>query len=191
MFSMSLFFLRHLKTNYNRDNIISGKENSEILSGQKIINLPTTGIKFDVVLCSPLKRCHSTLSLIPKDYMLSIKYMNELSERDMGVLEGIGRAEAKAKYPYLFCGSKIDVSADIPDGESIYELQKRLEVIANYINYNQDKNILICSHNQTMKILYFTLNGILVTNDAWQCINFPNGVLINVSDWMNLQVYSR
>ncbi len=105
---MSLFFLRNLKTSYNRDNIIAGKENSEILSEQKIINLTITGIKFDVVLCSPLKRCHSTLSLIPKDYMLSIKYMNELSERDMGVLEGIGRAEAKAKYPSLFCGSKIE-----------------------------------------------------------------------------------
>ncbi|MCM1228068.1 MAG: histidine phosphatase family protein [Clostridium sp.] len=185
---MSLYFLRHLKTNYNRDNIISGKENSEILSGQKIINLPTTDIKFDVVLSSPLKRCHSTLSLISKDYMLSIKYMNALSERDMGVLEGISRAEAKIKYPSLFCGSKINVLADIPDGESIYEVQKRLEVIANYINANQDKNILICSHNQTMKILYFTLNGILVTNDVWQCINFPNGVMINVSDCMNLQI---
>ncbi|MDE5736931.1 MAG: histidine phosphatase family protein [Oscillospiraceae bacterium] len=188
MFLTSLFFLRHLKTIYNRDNIISGKEDSEILSGQRIINLLPTDIKFDVVLCSPLKRCRSTLSLIPNDYMLSIKYMNELSERNMGVLEGISRAEAKAKYPFLFCGSKIGVSADTPNGESIYEVQKRLEVIANYINVNQDKNILICSHNQIMKILYFTLNGILVTNDAWQCINFPNGVLINVSDWMNLQV---
>lgn len=183
MFHTSLFFLRHLKTDYNRDNIISGQEDSEILPGQRLINLPPTNLKFDDVLCSPLKRCRTTLSLIPDNYILSIRYMNELSERNMGVLEGINKAEAKILYPSLFCSNKIDVSADIPDGESIHEVQKRLEVIVDYIDANQDKNILICSHNQTMKILYFILNGISATNDVWQCINFPNGVLINISDF--------
>lgn len=108
--------------------------------------------------------------------------MDELLERDMGVLEGVKRADAKTQYPYLFCGGKLDVAADIPNGESIREVQNRLEVIIDFIKKNQDKNILICSHNQTMKILYFSLNDISITNDAWQCLNFPNGVLINIGN---------
>lgn len=148
--------------------MISGKEDSEIMSGQSV--KLCSSIKFDTVLCSPLKRCRTTVSLIPDDYILSIRYIDVLSERNMGVLEGLNRAEAQAHYPFFFCGNKIDVSAVIPDGESIYEVQRRLIPIAEYIKANQGKNILICLHNQTMKILFFTLNEIPITNDAWQCL---------------------
>lgn len=182
MIFTSLFFLRHLKTDFNRNNIISGKEDSEIMSGQSVKICSSECIGFDTVLCSPLKRCRTTVSLIPDDYILSIRYIDALSERNMGVLEGLDRADAQAHYPFLFCGNKIDVSAAIPNGESIYEVHQRLIPIAEFIETNRDKNILICSHNQTMKILFFTLNEIPITNDAWQCLNFPNGVIINASD---------
>ena len=106
----------------------------------------------------------------------------------MGVLEGLNKAEAKSRYPFLFCGNKVDVSAKIPNGETIYEVQKRLEVITEYIEANQNKNILICSHNQTLKILFLTLNGITITNNAWDCFNFPNGVIINVNELKTNQI---
>lgn len=179
---MGLFFLRHLKTNYNQNNIISGKEDSEILPGQNIDRSSSELIRFDTVLCSPLKRCRTTISQIPDDYILSIRYIDALSERDMGVLEGLNKAEAKSRYPFLFCGNKVDVSAEIPNGETIYEVQKRLQIIAEYIKANPSRNILICSHNQTLKVLFFTINGISITNNAWNCLNFPNGIIINVSD---------
>lgn len=182
MFPTSLFFLRHLKTNLNKNEVISGIQDSEVLPGQQIIELSPTKEMFDAVLCSPLKRCRSTISLIADERKLSIKYLDELAERNMGVLEGISRADAQSKYPSLFYGSKIDVSAEIPNGESILEVRNRLKPIASYIIANKNKNILICSHNQTLKILYFLLHEMPVTNDAWQCLNFPNGVLINVSD---------
>lgn len=181
MIYTSLFFLRHLKTDFNRNNIISGNEDSEILSGQSVKIRSSERISFDTVLCSPLKRCRTTVSLIPDTHILPIIYTDALSERNMGVLEGLDRTEAQARYPFLFCRSKIDVSAYIPGGETIYDVQKRLKVIAKYISVNQDKNILICSHNQTLKILFFTLNGITITNDAWHRLNFPNGVIIKVS----------
>lgn len=182
MINTSLFFLRHLKTRYNRDNLISGREDIDILKGQSIISLSASNNEYDIVLCSPLKRCLSTLSLLPNDCMKSIRYIDELSERNMGILEGLNKTEAQIRYPLLFCVNKIDVSADIPGGESIYEVQQRLKAIVAYIKSNPDENILICSHNQTLKILYFLLHEMPVTNDAWQCLNFPNGVLINVSD---------
>ena len=107
--------------------------------------------------------------------------MNELSERNMGMLEGVNKFKARELYPSLFCGNKVDISASIPNGESICDVQQRLKKIVDYIRANQEKNILICSHNQTLKILYFSLNGIPITNDAWQCLNFPNGVLLDTS----------
>lgn len=182
MFPTSLFFLRHLKTNLNKNGVISGIQDSEVLPGQQIIELSSTKEMFDAILCSPLKRCRSTISLIADERKLSIKYLDELAERNMGILEGLNKTEAQIRYPLLFCGNKIDVSADIPDGESIYGVQQRLKAIVAYIKSNPDENILICSHNQTLKILYFLLHEMPVTNDAWQCLNFPNGVLINVSD---------
>lgn len=145
------------------------------------MNLPPSNFRFDSVLCSPLKRCRETIGLIPDSNIPSISYMNELSERNMGVLEGVNKFKARELYPSLFFGNKVDISASIPNGESICDVQQRLKKIVDYIRANQEKNILICSHNQTLKILYFSLNGIPITNDAWQCLNFPNGVLLDTS----------
>lgn len=173
--------MRHLKTDYNGENIISGQKDSDILPGQQLMNLPPSNFRFDSVLCSPLKRCRATIALIPDSYISSVSYMSELLERNMGVLEGVNKIKARELYPSFFCGNKVDISANIPNGESVCDVQQRLKKILDYIRANHEKNILICSHNQTLKILYFAINGISITNDAWQCLNFPNGVLLNTS----------
>ena len=178
---MSVYFLRHLKTKYNMDGIISGTKDSEIVPGQRIINTQKDFLKIEKVLCSPLKRCKTTISMF-YDQKIHIEYMDELSERNMGVLEGTRKEEAKEKYPYLFCGSKLDVDASIPNGESVWDVQKRLAVVIKFLHDSRNKNILICSHNQTMKILFFSLMNIPITNNAWQCLNFPNGVVIDIGN---------
>ena len=179
---MSLFFLRHLKTTNNSNGIISGKADSELIPEQKIYDQPYKNIIFDVALCSPIKRCQDTLSLIPKERIIHIVSMAELVERDMGDLEGLAKAEAHRRFPFLFYSEKIDVSSEIPNGESVRDVLIRINPVIEYIKANTDKNILVCSHNQTMKILYCALCGNPVTNSFWQCFNFPNGIMISYSD---------
>ena len=57
---MSIYFLRHIKTVYNRDNIISGIADAETLPGQALLYDPALPF-FDCILCSPLLRCRETV----------------------------------------------------------------------------------------------------------------------------------
>ena len=111
--------------------------------------------------------------------------MVELVERDMGDLEGFTKAEALHRFPLLFYSGKVDVNSVIPNGESVHDVFERLEPVISYIKANEDKNVLVCSHNQTMKVLYCALCGISVTNAFWQVFNFPNGVMICFEDIIN------
>jgi len=182
---MSLFFLRHLKTLNNCNGIISGKTDSELMPEQKIYDQPYKNIVFDVALCSPIKRCQDTIALIPKERIINTISVAELVERNMGDLEGVTKAEAMLRFPLLFYSGKVDVASVIPNGESIQDVLERIEPVISYIKANKDKNVLVCSHNQTMKVLYCALCGISVTNAFWQVFNFPNGVLIRFEDIKN------
>lgn len=182
---MSLFFLRHLKTENNSNGIITGKTDSELIPNQHIYDHPYKKTTFDIVLCSPMKRCLDTISQIHKEQIQTIIPMAELVERDMGVLEGLTKAEAIQRFPLLFYSGKVDVKSVIPNGESIQDVLDRLEPVISYIKENCDKNVLICSHNQTMKILYCALCGNPVSNAFWQVFNFPNGVMICFEDIIN------
>lgn len=182
---MSLFFLRHLKTANNNKGIISGKTDSKLIPNQHIHDRPYEDTTFDIVLCSPMKRCMDTISLICKERKINTLQMPELVERDMGDLEGLTKAEAMHQFPLLFYSGKVDVTSIIPNGESVHDVFERLEPVISYIKANEDKNVLVCSHNQTMKVLYCALCGISVTNAFWQVFNFPNGVLIRFEDIKN------
>ena len=182
---MSLFFLRHLKTANNDKGIISGKTDSTLIPNQHIYDHPYEDTTFDIVLCSPMKRCMDTISLISKERKINTIQMVELVERDMGDLEGFTKAEALHRFPLLFYSGKVDVNSVIPNGESVHDVFERLEPVISYIKANEDKNVLVCSHNQTMKVLYCALCGISVTNAFWQVFNFPNGVMICFEDIIN------
>ena len=172
---MSIYFLRHIKTVYNRDNIISGIADAETLPGQALLYDPALPF-FDCILCSPLLRCRETVKLLPQDLKSNIIYLDALKERDLGILEGVKRSTAMYQYPDLFINSKLNVSKPIPDAESIEDVQRRLRAeVLPLLRAHIHENILICSHNQTLKILYALLYGIEIDNQFWHDTNFVNG----------------
>lgn len=126
---MSLFFLRHLKTANNDKGIISGKTDSTLIPNQHIYDHPYEDTNFDIVLCSPMKRCMDTISLISKERKINTIQMVELVERDMGDLEGFTKAEALHRFPLLFYSGKVDVNSVIPNGESVHDVFERLEPV--------------------------------------------------------------
>lgn len=178
---MSIYFLRHLKTESNCKSVISGSgDSASLCENQEIIYPDSFPEKFDIVLCSTLKRCKDTLNQAEKVICNTVIYSEKLIERNMGILEGMQKDKAKEMYPHLFHNDKVDVNAIIPDGESIDDVKMRLTEIAALIRNNQDKEILICSHNQALKILFSVLKNITVTNHYWNTLNFRNGHLISI-----------
>lgn len=180
---MSIYFLRHIKTDNNLNKIITGRAEANVLPCQKIEFPNNSIIYFDSILCSESRRCRETIKLIPEITSSNIEYYDELLERDVGILEGIRRDDAILRYPKLFKDKKLCVKADIPNGESIDDVIARLERFIPFLKENQcEKNILICSHNQTLKIFFKMLKNAPITDEYWQTYNFENGKIICITD---------
>ncbi len=180
---MSIYFLRHVKTTYNQNDIISGCVEAEILPNQSLIYMSPLPLRFDYVLSSPMKRCCDTLKLIPRNRINTIEFLNNLLERNVGILEGLQKMKAISQFPDLFYNRKINVNAIIPNGESINDVKHRLQdVVSRLYSINIGESALVCSHNQTLKVLYAMLKNIDINNDYWQRLNFKNGALVNIDD---------
>lgn len=178
---MRIYLLRHVRTGYNSAHRISGTTDIPVLPNQKLI-LPDQPIHFDLILSSPAQRCRETLQLLSDEWDYSetkVQFMPELAERNLGVLEGMYRADAISKYPALFCNGKLRVDAVPARGESISDVIHRISPMIAQLRHmeNELENILIVSHNQLLKIMSAVLLKTMITDEYWRKQNYLNGVL--------------
>lgn len=173
----NIFFLRHLKTLNNNMHIISGQSDSEIIQVDYLkVNLSV----FDKIYCSPSLRCIKTLELLGNNSFSTdnIVYDKRLLERNMGSLEGILKTEGKKKYPELFMSEAFNIFQTPPQGESYKSFKRRVNEFYNeMLNTDERLNILVCSHNQTLKLLRLLVLGEDVTYQSWSEYSFKNGEL--------------
>lgn len=168
-----ILFLRHFETQLNSEKRISGRSpDIPILESREIHCAMTV----DAVLCSPVVRCRQTLNEFLKNHQAgSVCYTWELAERHMGELEGCLRSEMALKYPELFFGEKFRLFETPPGGESFEVFHSRVQ--AFWENYQDitEGTLLICSHNQFLKMLYLIIHDLPVTETQWKTIHFPTG----------------
>lgn len=177
-----IYFLRHKKTINNQFGLISGQadspilnENSHIWNGEMVKNI-------DFIYSSPSKRCLDTLREIRGLTEKPIIDMR-LLERNMGDFENCSREELYRQYPDFFGNDngKIQFRLELtpPNGETISNFSARITSFCEEIIIpNMQYNILICSHNQVMKMIYFLLEGIYPSQEEWTKISFPNGKFV-------------
>lgn len=173
-----IYFLRHLKTLNNKKGIISGQGDSEIIQKEYLkINLK----QFDKIFCSPSLRCRETLKRLGNDFFSAdnIVYDKYLLERDMGKLEGMLKLEAEMVYPELFINGSFNVFRTPPQGESFGSFESRIYKFYNEIlNTDEQLNVLICSHNQTLKLLRLLILKKDISYQSWSEYSFKNGKVI-------------
>lgn len=169
-----IYFLRHAQTNNNISHIISGQSDKiDILPNQVISN----DIKFDgIIYCSSATRCKSTIKMVRGFQERNVIYADNLLERSLGEMEGMNKDEAMEKYPNYFINGRVRVDACIANGESISSVKERLiPFLETILNPETEEDILICSHNQTLKVLYAMIKGIEITDEYWRNIDFESG----------------
>lgn len=180
-----IYFLRHFKTLNNLNNVISGRSTSPTIATDFI--LPTNTI-FHKIYCSPAERCRTTMNALPNNILdnADIIFDERLLERNLGNLEGMPRNNAIKSYPFLFSKNKLDVFSTPPNGESYEVFSQRLHQFYNdtICNMQNRQNILICSHNQTLKMLYHILTKSDITSVSWRNLSFDNGVIIPITKFL-------
>lgn len=172
-----IYFLRHFKTLNNTNHLLNGRSlNMPIVNGIPIQYANTV----DIIFCSTALRCRQTIHHFSPKPCSPIVYTDLLLERDLGLMEGQPRDKMIEQYPNLFASTKLIVYATPPNGEDFNTFQQRINKFWKSIQKMGHENILICSHNQTLKMLYFTVKEKSIALDAWNNLSFPYGKIVRI-----------
>jgi len=168
---VKLILLRHLQSQWNKENKFSGwtdvplSEEGKMMASEKAQKL--AGIKIDEVFTSPLSRNKNTVELVLKNLgqeNLSMTINKALDERNYGQLTGLNKDEAKAQYGVeqvqLWRRSWDEAP---PEGESLKDVYAR--VVPFYQEFIEPelkagKNVLIVASHNSLRALIKHLEGI-------------------------------
>ena len=174
----NILLIRHGQSEWNKLNLFTGFKNIELSeqgieeankAGQNFKNLD---IKFNIVFTSELKRAQETAKIILQNLDQWNFLNNEgkiisninLNERDYGDLTGLNKKETADKFGEEQVHKwRRGYSDQPPNGESLEDVVRRVtkyfeEVIKPAIQSNENDNILIAAHGNSLRALLIVMN---------------------------------
>ena len=174
----NILLIRHGQSEWNKLNLFTGFKNIELSeqgieeankAGQNFKNLD---IKFNIVFTSELKRAQETAKIILQNLDQWDSLNNEgkiisninLNERDYGDLTGLNKKETAEKFGEEQVHKwRRGYSDQPPNGESLEDVVRRVtkyfeEVIKPAIQSNENDNILIAAHGNSLRALLIVMN---------------------------------
>ena len=174
----NILLIRHGQSEWNKLNLFTGFKNIELSeqgieeannAGQNFKNLD---FKFNIVFTSELKRAQETAKIILQnldqwDFLNNegkiISNIN-LNERDYGDLTGLNKKETAEKFGEEQVHKwRRGYSDQPPNGESLEDVVRRVtkyfeETIKPAIQSNENDNILIAAHGNSLRALLIVMN---------------------------------
>ena len=174
----NILLIRHGQSEWNKLNLFTGFKNIELSeqgieeankAGQNFKNLD---IKFNIVFTSELKRAQETAKIILQNLDQWDFLNNEgkivsninLNERDYGDLTGLNKKETAEKFGEEQVHKwRRGYSDQPPNGESLEDVVRRVtkyfeETIKPAIQSNENDNILIAAHGNSLRALLIVMN---------------------------------
>ena len=174
----NILLIRHGQSEWNKLNLFTGFKNIELSeqgieeankAGQNFKNLD---IKFNIVFTSELKRAQETAKIILQNLDQWNFLNNEgkiisninLNERDYGDLTGLNKKETAEKFGEEQVHKwRRGYSDQPPNGESLEDVVRRVskyfeEVIKPAIQSDENDNILIAAHGNSLRALLIVMN---------------------------------
>ncbi len=174
----NILLIRHGQSEWNKLNLFTGFKNIELSeqgieeankAGQNFKNLD---IKFNIVFTSELKRAQETAKIILQNLDQWDLLNNEgkiisninLNERDYGDLTGLNKKETAEKFGDEQVHKwRRGYSDQPPNGESLEDVVRRVtkyfeEVIKPAIQSDENDNILIAAHGNSLRALLIVMN---------------------------------
>jgi len=194
----NILLIRHGQSEWNKLNLFTGFKNIELSeqgieeankAGQNFKNLD---IKFNIVFTSELKRAQETAKIILQnldqwDFLNNegkiISNIN-LNERDYGDLTGLNKKETAEKFGEEQVHKwRRGYSDQPPNGESLEDVVRRVtkyfeETIKPAIQSNENDNILIAAHGNSLRALLIVMN--IYESNNINSVELSTGVPIHV-----------
>lgn len=169
-----IFATRHGQSQNNVGNIIggdcditnSGREYSRLLYEYFEKKDLLQNLK---IYTSQLKRTQQTAKYFENKNKKNFSFLNEI---DGGVFENKTYQYVKENFKDEYYKRNLDkFNYRYPEGESYFDLQKRVMLIFNELSKNSDSINLIVCHNAVLRVIYGTLLGI--SNERIPHIEIP------------------
>jgi alpha-ribazole phosphatase len=161
-----LLLVRHGNTKLNNAKRFWGKtdvelSNQGIRQAEKLRDRLATE-KINAIYASTLSRARVTAEIIAAKHHLEITTRTELSEINFGWLEGLTFEEIGKLHPEMTAVlSKWSMRPKFPGGESLDELDKRVQMFLKQLKNHKPKDtILIVAHAGTLRLMICNLLGI-------------------------------
>ena len=168
---MRFYFIRHGETEFNKNQMIQGREvdsplTKKGIAGAKRLGKTLANITFDTAYVSPQQRAVDTMHHVLeenkhktptpiKDDRLRELYFGRFEGQPIKAFQEHGYFDAYKNHPDTF-------DASSTGGETYYDLQKRgLEAMKEIVNNNDnDSEIIIVAHSIFLTVLTRTLLGV-------------------------------
>lgn len=181
-FPEGLFFLRHCRTEYNATQRISGQADIPIADS----SIDTTALEQSIaqkrdikIVASPLIRCVQTVSILLAQTGLnniSVDIDSRIAERRMGCWEGEYKDAVFRDNPDYCCDGHFNPLKTPPGGEAIEDFLFRIDdFVGELLSITENRPILICAHNQSLKLILFRLTQKSDLLEFWHSHSFKNG----------------
>jgi probable phosphoglycerate mutase len=125
------------------------------------------------VICSPLRRARQTAEIVCRHRNIEPVVNEAFRERNVGVFEGLTRAEAKRCFPELWAQNITRQWERAPDdGETIAEVVERVvEGLGGLYERYQGKVIVLVAHGFVAKVVRAAMGGGFDDFFEWQLAN--------------------
>ncbi len=147
----TLILLRHGETYDNINHVLQGHTDGQLsplgVQQAEEARVALDGMKYDVVLCSDLKRCVDTASIVCEGRNVDVVYTKLLRERDWGSVTGM-TVDANHKIV-------------IPDdAESVPAMKARARVLLDYVSSTyKGRVVLAVSHGLFCRCIQAVYQG--------------------------------
>ena len=164
---MIIYLIRHGQSEGNiesdKKHIIHGQKDESVLTKKGVTQIKKIThlinkqkIKIDLIITSPQKRAFQSAKII-KDNLkefIPFKIDERLKDQDFGEFEGKSLYEIREKYQsFLTLYQKNPLKTPWPKGEAKIDIIKRISSFLNEIKKRKQKNILIVSHEEIIRIM--------------------------------------
>lgn len=160
MIGMKIYYVRHGQTDLNLAKKMQGGGTEKELNETGVSQAYNTkkeleNVKYDLVICSPMKRAKQTAEIINEGRDIPIITDERIRERKLGDYEGRDVTEEMENNIWDY-----KLNYNIPNGENLHDFEKRIDEFFDDIKEKyHDKSVLIVAHGGIAKVIKSHLYG--------------------------------
>lgn len=160
MIGMKIYYVRHGQTDLNLAKKMQGGGTEKELNETGVSQAYNTkkeleNVKYDLVICSPMKRAKQTAEIINEGRDIPIITDERIRERKLGDYEGRDVTEEMENNIWNY-----KLNYNIPNGENLHDFEKRIDEFFEDIKEKyHDKSVLIVAHGGIAKVIKAHLYG--------------------------------